>query len=56
MTTSNQWITKNHGRRQPVLAVPSTAYATGAQARRPDCTAVRQVLGNHGQLRASRLK
>ena len=56
MTTSNQWITKNHGRRQPVLAVPSTAYATGAQARRPDCTAVRQVLGNHGQPRASRLK
>ncbi len=55
MTTANQWITKNHGRKQPVLAVPSTAYATGLRARRPDRTAVRQVSGSHGQPRASRL-
>ncbi len=41
MSTSNQWITKIHGGKQPGPAVLSTAYATGSRARRPDRTAVR---------------
>jgi hypothetical protein len=53
MTAPNQWITKNHCRKQPGPAVPSTARATGPRAHRPNRAAARQALGSHGQPRTS---